>query len=200
MLPVLLFAGCQGPAKGGSETPTTTEPQAVDARGYDPLELPQDREIVPKAYPRQGRISGHPTLVETPTPETSTDTGVAVPQPPQPSVDSLNGQAYRVQLFTSKLYGEAKDAVRVAEEIFDQPVYLDYEVPYFKVRVGSFAKREDAEAYQQKAKAAGYSDAWVVMVSVGVKEVAPLYENLGPLAPGHTTEPADSTSPGDDEP
>lgn len=172
----------------------------MDDRGFDPLELPEDRQVVPELYPREGRITGHETLVSTPVPQTPTETaGLPVEMPPA-AVDSLNGQAYRVQLFTSKLYGEARDAVRVAEEIFDQPVYLDYEVPYFKVRVGSFAERDDAEGYQQKAKATGYTDAWVVMVSVDIKEAAPMYKNLGPIIPGRQPEPSDTAIPGDLEP
>ena len=57
-------------------------------------------------------------------------------------------------------------------------MYLDYEVPYYKVRVGSFGSREEAEEYQQRAKAAGYRNAWVVMVNLGVKEAKPLYDEM----------------------
>ncbi|MBU0984142.1 MAG: SPOR domain-containing protein, partial [candidate division Zixibacteria bacterium] len=91
---------------------------------------------------------------------------------------SANNQAFRVQIFTSKLYNDARQALRVAEEIFDRQLYIDYEVPYFKVRVGSFDTRDAAEAYQLKAKAAGYGNAWVVLVTVGVVEAAPLYDDL----------------------
>ncbi len=93
-------------------------------------------------------------------------------------IDTLNNQAFRVQILTTKVYGEARTALRVAEEIFDRPVFMDYEVPYFKLRVGNFAERETAENYQQRAKAAGYTKAWVVVVTVGVEEPAPLYETL----------------------
>ena len=66
-------------------------------------------------------------------------------------------------------------AVQVAEEIFDRPVYLDYEVPYFKIRVGSFFDRDQAEDYMMRARAAGYKEAWVVVTNVAVREAAPLY-------------------------
>jgi hypothetical protein len=168
---LVLFSGCLRPQKPSDET------QAADSgdrdHRFDPLDLSQDLEIVPQKYPTSGEIGGQLEAAEFEAPTNDTATGRIVGLPN--TIDTLNRQAYRVQLFTSKLYGEARRALKVAQEIFDRPVFLDYEVPYFKVRVGSFSDREDAEDYQQRAKAAGYPEAWVVMVNVGVKEPAPLY-------------------------
>ncbi|MBD3258071.1 hypothetical protein GF377_06525 [candidate division GN15 bacterium] len=197
LLAAMVIGGCQGPAHRGVETPPAEEPATVDSRGFDPLELPQDREVVPELYPREGTIRGSQVLVEAQPTETVSDTAMVTVEVPPTEIDSLNGQAYRIQLFTSKLYGDAKEAVRVAEEIFDRPVYLDYEVPYFKVRVGSFASRDAAEDYQTRAKAAGYSDAWVVMVNLGVKEVAPVYNDMGPLpSDSYPADTAGGSQPG----
>ena len=55
-------------------------------------------------------------------------------------------------------------------------MYVDYEVPNYKVRVGNFVDRNAAEDYQQRVRAAGYGNAWVVMVNIGIREVAPLYQ------------------------
>jgi hypothetical protein len=156
----------------------------TDPRGFDPLELPRDRQVVPEAHPQAGAISGRQVL-QTPDSGTEVDsTGEAVFAIPEPVIDTFNSQAYRVQLHTSRVYGEARQAARVAEEIFDQPVYVDYEVPNYKVRVGNFPDRDQALSYQQKARAAGYSNAWVVMVNVAVRELAPLYDDLAePLLP-----------------
>ena len=170
-----LAYGC---AKPPAQAPEEASPEPVtttDARGFDPLELPRDRVVVPSSTPRSGEIIGQQALVESDATEEEDTTGAMVVVPQQ-TIDSVNSQAYRVQLHTSRVYGEAKAAARVAEEIFDQPVYVDYEVPNYKVRVGSFADRDKAIEYQQRARAAGYTNAWVVMVKVAVKEVAPLYE------------------------
>ena len=195
----VVIGGCAKPPSGTDEGTVSVAPTVGDDRGFDALELPQDREVVPSLYPREGIIHGKQVLVDVLPEEENLDSTVVTETPSTATADLLNGQAYRVQLFTSKLYGEAKDAAVVAEEIFDRPVYLDYEVPYFKVRVGSFAERDDAESYQMKAKAAGYTDAWVVMVNLGVKEVAPLYDNLGPLETTEPVRPADTTAPGNVE-
>jgi len=173
---VLLLAGCQPAQKAEEEKGEAQKPAYTDAREYDPLELPRDREIIPEAYPRSGAISGGNMIVEAGLREDDSTYG-QIKEIPQ-AIDTLNNQVYRVQLFTSQYYSEAKQTLVVAEEIFDQPVFVDYEVPYFKVRVGNFASRFDAENYLQKTREVGYTNALVVVVNLNVKESAPLYENL----------------------
>jgi len=180
---LLALAGCARPPSSTVEVPPAPEAAPVDARGFDPLELPRDREVVPARYPTAGDISGRAVIVGTDTDSQAVDSlSLSTLVAPQPT-DTLNSQAYRVQIFTSLVYGEARQAAQVAEEIFDQPVYIDYEVPNYKVRVGSWADRDSAESYQQKARLAGYSNAWVVMVKVNVREAAPLYDDHSVLPP-----------------
>jgi hypothetical protein len=176
LISLALIAGCLGQKKAGEEQPPVQEKPEIDNRGYDPLELPADRQVIPREDPRGGVIQGKGALVSTveQPPDTSAEGAVEIPV----DIDTLANQTYRVQLFTSKVYGEARQAETVAKEIFDRPVYLDYEVPYYKLRVGDFATREAAEDYQQKAKSAGYANAWVVLVIVDVKEARPMYEEL----------------------
>ena len=176
LVALLLLAGCRPAQKAEEEKGEAQEPTYTDAREYDPLELPRDREIIPEAYPRSGVISGGDLIVEA-DPRADDSTYGQIVEIPQ-AVDTLNNQVYRVQLFTSQYYNEAKQAQEVAEEIFDQPVFVDYEVPYFKVRVGNFASRFAAESYQQQTREVGYTNAWVVVVNLNIKENAPLYENL----------------------
>jgi len=164
---------CVGLKKTRHTTKVTSPGESTEERRFDSLDLTQDQEIIPLKYPVSGNIQGKQDTVESEPALSETATGQNVELPG--AVDTLNSQAFRIQIFTSKLYGEARRAMTVAEEIFDRPIFLDYEVPYFKVRAGNFARREDAEDYLQKVKAAGYPNAWVVMVNVNVKELPPLY-------------------------
>ena len=176
-----IVAGCA--KKQPAVEPEARRPEApkVDPRGFNPLELPEDREVIPLKHPRGGDIVGQASFVATG--GTTADTAYIDERQVSEELDSLNNQAYRIQLFTSKAYGEARYAHQVAEEIFDQVVVTDYEVPYFKVRVGSFGSREDAEEYLMRVRSAGYSDAWVVMVNVRVKETAPIYDEMDFVIP-----------------
>jgi len=170
--------GCIQPRVEVTETADSLPATTVDPRGYDPLELPHDRDIVPALYPRAGEIVGKQVIQEKQPDASLRDSSALASTAPAGTADASNSQSYRVQLFTGLVYGEAKQIGRVAEEIFDQPVYVDYEVPNFKVRVGNWTDRASAEAYQQKARSVGYANAWVVMVGVNVREVAPLYDDL----------------------
>ena len=145
-------------------------------RDFNPLELAEDKIIVPKEYPKSGDIVGR--LVVSDSTFTPTDSTSHVIADIPAEIDILNNQAFRVQLFSSKVYGDAKKALRIAEEIFDRPLYLDYQVPYFKLRVGNFPNRDKAEEFQMRCKAAGYVNAWVVAVNINIKETAPLYDDL----------------------
>ena len=197
LIALLFVVGCLGGKKVAEEEPQRPSSAGVDKRGFDPLELPEDREVIPLTHPKSGDIQGQTAFVEAD--NIGADTSLSQQTATAGEIDSLNNQAFRIQLLTSKVYGDARYALQVAEEIFDYPVFMDYEVPYFKVRVGSFAERDDAEEYLMKVKSAGYTDAWVVMVNVRVKETAPLYDDL--LIPSE----ADSLLPeieeltGDDE-
>lgn len=173
---LLLAVGCQSRRQVTDEEAVPTGTSEADPRGFDPLEMPEDREVVPVKYPKSGEITGQGAFVES---EAGVlDTALYSGADAAGDVDTLGHQAFRVQLFTSKVYGDARYAHRVAEEVFDRPVFLDYEVPYYKLRVGNFADREAAEEYLLRVKAAGYTDAWVVVVNIRVKEVAPLYDEL----------------------
>jgi len=175
---IVLLIGVLGCQTAHQAQPGPLEEQAteeqVDDRGFDPLGLPYDREIVPNEYKNNARIRGKAVLQETD--QENADSATALPVDVPSEVDTLNSRAFRVQFYTGKLFGEARRELRIAEEIFDRPVFFDYEVPYYKVRVGAFAQRQEAEEYQMRVKAAGYSSAWVVSVKIGVKQAAPLYQ------------------------
>lgn len=196
--------GCQprGPA-----VPPAGEEAAADSLRFDPLELPQDLAVVPNEYPVAADVKGQETIVRHDEDIIPRDTTLADLPPEVPvSTDTLNHQAFKIQIFTSKLFGDARWTKRVAEEIFDRPVFLDYEVPYFKVRVGSFSDRYEAEDYARRVRAAGYDEAWVVVTTVKVREAVPMYDDAALPGYGDSLRvtdtlpvPTESVEPDEDE-
>jgi hypothetical protein len=69
---------------------------------------------------------------------------------------------YRVQLFAGQYYHRALEEKAIAEEVFDEPVRIDYNVPYYRVEVGNFTSHERAEKYLRLAKSRGYSKCWII--------------------------------------
>ncbi|PWB74717.1 hypothetical protein C3F09_03245 [candidate division GN15 bacterium] len=155
-------------------TPDTT------ATGFNPLGLAQDTVIVTSSNTAAEKKLLHELRAsQQGQPQTAADS--------ESLPDSLNHQVYRVQLLTVDNYSDARRALAVAEEIFDLPVSLTYDQPYYKLRVGEFETKSDADGYLAKAKTAGYANAWVLLTNVGVNELRPLYESTAPPAPPDTT-------------
>lgn len=162
----LLAAGCMRPQAPPEEQAKSPEPVS-QVPAFDPLGLPQDTINIP------AQLAG------------SENTPEAVPGRPV-AADTTQYQIFRVQLQTYEAYGDGRRGLQVAEEIFDQPAMLDYDVPYFKLKVGEFKTRSAAEAYAQKARTAGYPNALVVTATVGTQQAPSLYDR--------SATPADSTA------
>ncbi|MCH9032759.1 MAG: hypothetical protein IIB00_10960 [candidate division Zixibacteria bacterium] len=140
-----------------SKEETTAPVEIIEKLDFDPLGNELDRIVVPEAFAKD-------------TSSKEEGLGIIGPAPPPDfglAVDT-SGEAYDVyqaQLFNSTIYSESFLERRIAEEIFDEPVFLDYEAPYFKVRLGEFRKKREAENYlRQIVKRSGYNDAWVLRV------------------------------------
>ncbi len=185
---ITLLFGCSLPGPVTQEEPQPSEETDNELARFDPLELPGDREIIPKKYPMAAELQlGNPAAAEM---EPDRERFPDVSDVPA-EIDSLSSQAFCIQLFTSKLFGEARHERQIAEEIFDRPVQVDYEVPYYKVRVGRFADRDGAEEYLQRARTAGYTEAWIVVTNVDIRQAPPLYHEEPIPAidtTGHTTD------------
>jgi hypothetical protein len=149
--------------KKATPSAATKPVPAIGGRVVDPLGLPADLELITAKAPQSGAIGSNPGAV--------TETGAG-------ARSGKSTLVFRVQIYTTQGFGDARKASQVAQEIFDQAVHIDYEVPNFKVRVGDFPVRDDAESYRRSAQALGYANAWVVSVTVGINQAAPLYDSL----------------------
>ncbi len=87
---------------------------------------------------------------------TQTPTGTKVP-------------GYRVQIFASSTQEGADKVASEARFKFTEQVYVEYEPPYYKVRLGNYKNRSDAEILREKAKNLGYLDAWIVQTEVNAQ-------------------------------
>lgn len=145
------------------------EEAPVGGQTFDPLATVADREVVPEVYAAKADDIGRAgdsliKLSDSLSRKAGADSAATCP-----------AEVYRVQIFTSRLYVEANRELMLAKEIFNLPVHLDYEVPYYKLRVGDFATRQEAESIVPDITAMGYSNPWVARVVVHVQE-APAYD------------------------
>ncbi|MEE9168667.1 MAG: SPOR domain-containing protein [bacterium] len=81
---------------------------------------------------------------------------------------------YRVQIASVAIQEDADEIqLEAILEFEESEVYLIFETPYYKIRVGDFVIRRDAEALQEKAVELGYGDAWIVRTIITPKTKNP---------------------------
>ncbi|MDZ7296167.1 MAG: SPOR domain-containing protein, partial [candidate division KSB1 bacterium] len=73
---------------------------------------------------------------------------------------------YRVQIVSTPFEEVAREVRKEALLKFEEPVYMVFDAPYYKVRVGDCISRFEAEELQQKAMEKGFGQAWVVRTLV----------------------------------
>lgn len=72
-------------------------------------------------------------------------------------------QGFRIQIFASSSIDEANAAKVVAEEkALRDSIYVVYDPPVYKVRVGDYSTRLEANQHLTRLINIGYPDAWVV--------------------------------------
>jgi len=138
-----------------------------------------------------------PTIKEK---EVSEDVVVKEPKPvleKVPSVTFGKKISYKIQIFASHSKESSEDeANRVFFEI-SQPAEVVLSGDLWKVQVGSFAERKDAEIFREKLKNLGWNDAFIVDVeNEGLSEVQSEgksyeYYSIQVLASGNRTEARD---------
>lgn len=85
-------------------------------------------------------------------------------------VKSESVTGYRVQICALSDEERAKEIYRSAILKFpDEEVYLIYDSPYYKVRLGNCPTRQEADRLQQLAVEKGFDDAWVVRTKIKPK-------------------------------
>ena len=76
---------------------------------------------------------------------------------------------FRVQCFASSQIERVRAEQKVIESKVHYPVYIFFASPYYKLLVGDFVKRADADVAAGKMKELGYADAWVMRTKVWVR-------------------------------
>jgi hypothetical protein len=78
-------------------------------------------------------------------------------------VESTFTQGYRIQIFATGNIDEA-NAMRLtaAQRITEDSLYVMYDPPVYKVRIGDFPTRAEANQKLSAVIAQGFADAWVV--------------------------------------
>lgn len=80
--------------------------------------------------------------------------------------DARKVPGFRVQLIATRDVEEAHALMRNAVISFDDQVYRTFDNPYYKIRVGDYQSRFEANTIQEEAVEKGFLEAWVVRTMV----------------------------------
>ena len=148
---VFLF-GCAGSKKQTGEQPPASEKVKLD-ESFDPLLLDdEDLKFEAKIKPSEQAVPVN--LL-----------------PEQKTADTTNElvDGFRIQLISTKDLESATKAKLIAEEQFSDlhiSFYLEFDSPYYKVRVGDFQNRNSAENIREIVRSRGYPKAWIVKTKI----------------------------------
>ena len=174
------------PVEAGARTapaapaaPTAPAVPAAPSGRLDPSEeiTPEELASIPEPVPgRSSEPVAQATGQATPGeagPEPSPGGSKVTAPEPAPDASSATGPAggagspsgvWRVQVFASPDRAQADRIGREASERLGAPYVLEREGDLVKVRLGSFAREEDAQALRERAVRNGYSGAFRVLV------------------------------------
>ena len=84
------------------------------------------------------------------------------------SLDSVQSvlEGYRVQVLATRYIERADSLAAIMKNTISDSVYVDFEAPNYKVRVGDFIDRDTAETLQQELVEMGYNSAWILRTRI----------------------------------
>lgn len=168
ILSFALFTGCaavkktQAPASTSGKKTVTSKPAGPYDESFDPLTLEDDDITIHKQTDLMQKQSASVKNLSQTTPHK------AIPDSLQ-RYKEVDG--FRVQVFAGRDIQAATMAETQARADFEKQglkVYLIFEAPFYKVRVGDFTDRNDAENARDLARRLGYKSAFVARSKVKV--------------------------------
>ena len=84
------------------------------------------------------------------------------------SLDSVQSvsEGYRVQVLATRYFERADSLAVIMKNTVSDSVYVDFEAPNYKVRIGDFIDRNSAESLQQDLVQMGYDSAWILRTRI----------------------------------
>ena len=71
-------------------------------------------------------------------------------------------EGYRLQIFESSSVKETNRALRKFERSLKDSVYMVFEAPLYKLRLGNFVTKKEAEKQKANLNKKGYKNIWIV--------------------------------------
>ena len=78
-------------------------------------------------------------------------------------------EGYRIQIFESTVSSIARAEAKRFQNILGDSVYIDFEAPLYKLRIGNFVERKKAERAIESLERLGAKDAWIIRTKINLE-------------------------------
>ena len=78
-------------------------------------------------------------------------------------------EGFRVQILATKELAKAEQLQKDLSNILNQNIYIVFEAPNYKVRVGNFIDRNKAEVFRKNILNKGYTSSWIIRTRIEPK-------------------------------
>ena len=78
-------------------------------------------------------------------------------------------EGYRIQIFESTISSLARAEAKRFQNILGDSVYIDFEAPLYKLRIGNFIERKKAERAIESIERLGAKDSWIVRTKIDLE-------------------------------
>ena len=92
-----------------------------------------------------------------------------------PLIDSMNNkesglfEVYRIQIFESSVASIARAEAKRFQNILGDTVYVDFETPLYKLRIGNYTLRKNAEKAIKSISKLGAEDLWIIRTKITIE-------------------------------
>jgi hypothetical protein len=77
-------------------------------------------------------------------------------------------EGFRIQIFESMISSMARREAKRFQNILGDTIYIDYETPLYKLRIGNYIDRKDAERAINRIERLGAKDSWIVRTKIDI--------------------------------
>ena len=85
-------------------------------------------------------------------------------------IDRSIKEVFRIQIFESSVASIARAEAKRFQNILGDTVYTDFETPLYKLRIGNFKNRKNAEEAVESISRLGAKDAWIIRTKANLRE------------------------------
>ena len=84
-------------------------------------------------------------------------------------LESRINDGYRIQIFESTVSSIARAEAKRFQNILGDSVYIDFEAPLYKLRIGNYIERKNAERAVESIARLGAKDSWIVRTKIDLE-------------------------------